>query len=104
MESFFLSETIKYLYLLFDEENPLNRDASRYIFSTQGHIFPLHQRLRRSFPQSETKTTDLGRTSATTTNFTRLPPSCRHVPDERKHFLPLKNQYFAQLSYAIGID
>lgn len=36
MESFVLSETFMYLYLLFDEENPLNRD-SQTVFSTEGH-------------------------------------------------------------------
>ncbi|KAF8639955.1 hypothetical protein AX17_001205 [Amanita inopinata Kibby_2008] len=38
MESFTLSETLKYLYLLFDEENPLHRDDSNYVFTTEGHL------------------------------------------------------------------
>ncbi|KAK9364058.1 glycoside hydrolase [Lipomyces starkeyi] len=37
MESFFLSETIKYLYLLFDVDNPLNKDGSNFVFSTEAH-------------------------------------------------------------------
>ncbi|GMR45506.1 hypothetical protein PMAYCL1PPCAC_15701, partial [Pristionchus mayeri] len=41
MESFFLSETMKYLYLLFDELNPVNVHSERLIFSTEGHIFPV---------------------------------------------------------------
>ncbi|XP_055353568.1 ER degradation-enhancing alpha-mannosidase-like protein 1 isoform X2 [Paramacrobiotus metropolitanus] len=41
MESFFLSETLKYLYLLFDEDNFVNRNAERIIFTTEGHIFPI---------------------------------------------------------------
>ncbi|KAI0002957.1 alpha-mannosidase [Russula compacta] len=44
MESFVLSETLKYLYLLFDEENPLHKDDSNYVFSTEGHILSLEQR------------------------------------------------------------
>ena len=40
-ESFFLSETVKYLYLLFDTENPINAHERRYVFSTEGHVFPL---------------------------------------------------------------
>lgn len=36
MESFVLSETFMYLYLLFDETNPLNKDE-KAIFSTEGH-------------------------------------------------------------------
>ncbi|CCM05644.1 uncharacterized protein FIBRA_07874 [Fibroporia radiculosa] len=38
MESFVLSETLKYLYLLFDEANPLHTDDSNYVLSTEGHI------------------------------------------------------------------
>ncbi|KAK4471518.1 hypothetical protein MN116_004939 [Schistosoma mekongi] len=41
MESFFLSETLKYLYLLFDESNPINVNEYDYIFSTQAHLFPI---------------------------------------------------------------
>ncbi|KAK9466586.1 glycoside hydrolase [Lipomyces arxii] len=37
MESFFLSETLKYLYLLFDIDNPLNKDDSNFVFSTEAH-------------------------------------------------------------------
>ncbi|KAG2135913.1 glycoside hydrolase family 47 protein [Suillus bovinus] len=41
MESFALSETLKYLYLLFDEDNPLHKDDSHYVFTTEGHILSL---------------------------------------------------------------
>lgn len=44
MESFMLSETLKYLYLLFDTENPINKEDSGTIFTTEGH------RLRLPFP------------------------------------------------------
>lgn len=39
MESFFLSETVKYLYLLFDKGHMLNRAFSNYVFSTEAHPF-----------------------------------------------------------------
>jgi ER degradation enhancer, mannosidase alpha-like 1 len=42
MESFVLSETLKYLYLLFDEENPLASSDSNLIFTTEGHILTLN--------------------------------------------------------------
>ncbi|KAJ2228508.1 hypothetical protein H4R99_006180 [Coemansia sp. RSA 1722] len=46
MESFLLSETFKYLYMLFDEENPLHRTHSNFVFTTEGHVLlplsPLH--------------------------------------------------------------
>ncbi|KAI0637778.1 alpha-mannosidase [Trametes polyzona] len=41
MESFVLSETLKYLYLLFDEDNPLHSDDSHWVFTTEGHILTL---------------------------------------------------------------
>lgn len=40
MESFFLAETLKYLYLLFDEYNFIN--SGNFIFNTEGHPIPLH--------------------------------------------------------------
>ncbi|XP_046881272.1 ER degradation-enhancing alpha-mannosidase-like protein 1 isoform X2 [Hypomesus transpacificus] len=46
MESFFLSETCKYLYLLFDEDNPLHNSENKYIFTTEGHMVPIDERFR----------------------------------------------------------
>ena len=41
MPSFFLSETLKYLYLTFDEDNLLHRDLERqWVFTTEAH--PIH--------------------------------------------------------------
>ena len=37
MESFFLSETAKYLFLLFDESHPLNQLDGPFVFNTEGH-------------------------------------------------------------------
>lgn len=37
MESFFLGETMKYLFLLFSLEHPLNKMDAAYVFSTEGH-------------------------------------------------------------------
>lgn len=39
MESFFLSETTKYLYLLFDKNHQLNNEFSNFVFSTEAHPF-----------------------------------------------------------------
>lgn len=38
MESFWFAETLKYLYLLFDEENKIPMD--KYVFNTEAHPFP----------------------------------------------------------------
>lgn len=37
MESFFLGETAKYMYLLYDDEHPLNKLDAAYVFTTEGH-------------------------------------------------------------------
>lgn len=37
MESFFLGETAKYLYLLFSDDHPLNQLDASFVFSTEGH-------------------------------------------------------------------
>jgi hypothetical protein len=41
MESFFLAETLKYLYLLFaDDQNEIPLD--KYVFNTEGHPLPIY--------------------------------------------------------------
>ena len=40
MESFFLSETTKYLYLLFDPDDEVY-EHGKYVFTTEAHILPL---------------------------------------------------------------
>ncbi|KAH6634202.1 glycosyl hydrolase family 47-domain-containing protein [Chaetomium sp. MPI-SDFR-AT-0129] len=37
MESFFLGETAKYMYLLYDDNHPLNALDAAYVFTTEGH-------------------------------------------------------------------
>lgn len=51
MCSFFLAETCKYLYLLFDEDNFVHQ--GNYMFSTEGHIFPVFP----TFNQTKSKIT-----------------------------------------------
>ena len=54
MESFFLSETTKYLFLLFDENHPLNKLDGPFVFSTEGHplILPRPIRWQSSSPRN----------------------------------------------------
>lgn len=40
MDSFFLSETTKYLYLLFDRDNFVHK--GNYIFTTEAHLLPMY--------------------------------------------------------------
>ena len=41
MDSFVLSETFKYLFLLFAEPGELLLDLDEFIFTTEGHLLPL---------------------------------------------------------------
>lgn len=46
MESFFLGETAKYLFLLFDPTHPLNTWDAPFVFTTEGHPLIIPKRLR----------------------------------------------------------
>lgn len=48
MESFFLGETTKYLFLLFDEDHPLNKLDAPFVFSTEGHPLILPRRISKT--------------------------------------------------------
>lgn len=107
MESFFLSETCKYLYLLFDDSNHLNQDASNYIFSTEGHVFKLDSRFRKrpwdeeseKFVQKATKRT----------SYTRSPGSyndsigCVRFCGDLTSPLPMDIRYWEEVEAAVGI-
>ena len=59
MESFFLGETTKYLFLLFDEDHPLNKLDAPFVFSTEGHPLILPRRIKESSSYSESQTTEI---------------------------------------------
>jgi hypothetical protein len=48
MESFFLGETAKYLFLLFDPTHPLNTWDAPFVFTTEGHPLIIPKHLRQS--------------------------------------------------------
>ena len=74
MESFFLGETTKYLFLLFDSEHPLNKLDAPFVFNTEGHplIVP-----RSSLPRPN-HSTQSTRTSRNGTGV--IPSSCPAPP------------------------
>lgn len=62
MESFFLGETTKYLYLLYDDGHPLNKLDAAYVFTTEGHplILPKRtSRISRTTPVSPATTKEI---------------------------------------------
>jgi len=105
-ESFFLSETVKYLYLLFDLDNPVNRNYKKYIFTTEGHILPLSQRFRVSswdldglFDQPSTD-----KFRPVRSNTTAGESVCDNISLETRFSLPLRNQYLQQIFAAFGVS
>ena len=42
MESFFLAETLKYLYLLFEDKEAENFDLTKWVINTEAHFLPVH--------------------------------------------------------------
>jgi hypothetical protein len=106
MESFFLSETIKYLYLTFDKENFLNNEGeAEFIFTTEGHFYPI--KIAQDFKNKMNK------------NYKKINPNdspskTRHskkcnVKSSINYFnmrfnLPMKIKYFEQLFEMIGVE
>ncbi|QBZ62593.1 hypothetical protein PoMZ_11476 [Pyricularia oryzae] len=54
MESFFLGETAKYMYLMYDENHPLNKIDAPFVFTTEGHplIIPKATEPGKSHPKA----------------------------------------------------
>ncbi|KND02462.1 hypothetical protein, variant [Spizellomyces punctatus DAOM BR117] len=78
MESFFLSETLKYLYLLFDEDNFVHVNDGNHVFTTEGHFLSLSYDLLKH--ESDTRRPD---------NSTRPPrPSSQPMCDR---YMPIHN-------------
>ncbi|KMZ61171.1 mannosyl-oligosaccharide 1,2-alpha-mannosidase, family GH47 [Zostera marina] len=107
--SFFLSETCKYLYLLFDDSFLANQN---YIFTTEGHLLPVRSRWHARLPETyvSTNLTSLKnkhqqyhQESAMTqqicpaTNLAQKLESVCHVPDARI-------DHRCKVNYDCGID
>ncbi|XP_070559815.1 ER degradation-enhancing alpha-mannosidase-like protein 1 [Ptychodera flava] len=100
MESFFLSETCKYLYLLFDQDNYVNKVSDKYLFTTEGHILPIQRKYRE---QTTWDRKDKTRVHPHLSGFTNKSYHCDSIPNERQFFLPLKERYFRQIDEFVGL-
>ncbi|KAI4488478.1 hypothetical protein M0802_011584 [Mischocyttarus mexicanus] len=74
MDSFVLSETFKYLYLLFAEPADLVLDLDEFIFTTEGHLLPLTLASIRTNVSS-----DFERDSVQVDEFDRTCPNSLHL-------------------------
>jgi len=105
MESFFLSETCKYLYLLFDTDNPLNKDFSKFLFTTEGHLLPIGSKLRtkpwNAIHQNQHHTNSSLNNNIK--NYTTTQPSCEAIDEARHYLLPLRTPYYLQLTESLGL-
>ncbi|KAL0478045.1 ER degradation enhancer, mannosidase alpha-like [Acrasis kona] len=57
MESFFLSETLKYLYLLYDDDNFVNNceegdQVEGYVMNTEAHLMPIHKTVIEGYQEA----------------------------------------------------
>jgi len=87
MESFFLSETLKYLYLLFDPENEYNKN---YIFSTEAHPFPVVSSIKsQALSYYRKKTKDIRRSLR----------KCNMKYDANKYFVILNKNVTCQVDH-----
>ncbi|CAI9720187.1 degradation-enhancing alpha-mannosidase 1 [Octopus vulgaris] len=104
MESFFLSETCKYLYLLFDKDNHLNKEAINYIFSTEGHVFPINSRFRTKKYKDYPQHTRLKPSVSVVDPVPKNHSQCNNIPVELRYFLPVKSVYLEQIEQAVGLQ
>lgn len=74
MESFFLGETAKYLFLLFDPSHPLNHLDAPFVFSTEGHPLIIPRPAKRSKQGSGGDRTSNGVTDVAKEAICPLPP------------------------------
>ncbi|GAA5882976.1 hypothetical protein JCM16303_006771 [Sporobolomyces ruberrimus] len=100
MPSFVTSETLKYLYLTFDEDSPFLKDDSAFVFTTEGHPLEIpqsplvHRRsLLKSTVLGTSESNSTTNDSPSTPASTSKPPVCAvHDPydDETyQHYLSL---------------
>lgn len=77
MESFFLGETVKYLFLLFDPDHPLNKLDAPFVFSTEGHplIIPSHTKATRRQGSSRRSNTTIQQVYDSVDAVCPLPPA-----------------------------
>ena len=109
-ESFFLSETCKYLYLLFDIDNPINKMADKYLFTTEGHVFPIKSTLRSKiwetediFDDSPTQNFMLKNNFRKANETEGNSDNCLNL-NRNQGGLPLDSEYLAQIFTQIGAE
>ena len=125
MESFFLSETSKYLYLLFDKDHVINRKQQEFLFSTEGHLFRLTALLRKNTVSLHPNASASSSSPATVATAAAAEDGdcqkpnvgggsyhfanstakfCSSIDEERRYGLPMKLDYYRQLRAFVGVE
>ncbi|CAB3406120.1 unnamed protein product [Caenorhabditis bovis] len=107
MESFFLAETMKYLYLLFDHDNPVNKHQERILFNTEGHFYPINHKLRQPAPKTSFDREDYA--NLLYANDRNIPlnvanSSCSTLPEILPGVPPLQHAQMKQIFDIVGVD
>ncbi|XP_027440300.1 ER degradation-enhancing alpha-mannosidase-like protein 1 isoform X2 [Zalophus californianus] len=106
-----LVESTYLLYQLFDEENPVHKSGTKYMFTTEGHIVSVDKHLRES-PWKELFSEEAGqdqdgksvhRPKSPELKVINSSSNCNRVPDERRYSLPLKSIYMRQIDQMVGL-
>ncbi|KAE9581013.1 ER degradation-enhancing alpha-mannosidase-like protein 1 [Colletotrichum fructicola] len=80
MQSFFLGETTKYLYLLFDPDHPLNKLDAAYVFTTEAHPLIIPRRRTKPKKKKEHRQQPKNINVYYDENFTNTCPAPKQVP------------------------
>lgn len=87
MESFMLSETLKYLYLLFDADNSINTMDNNCVFTTEGHILGLPKK----YLDRESKLLNPKQLGLVTLQHTPA-GTCQNYNPSQRHFVSLPTE------------
>jgi hypothetical protein len=93
---------MKYLYLLFDEQNPVNTNQERLLFSTEGHLFPILKRFHE--PVQDTYGGDFGRLNHQLPLIFGYNESCEQPFPHDRLGSPLSEVHLNQYLSAVGIS
>ena len=111
MESFFLSETVKYLYLTFDKDNYLNRQGeTEYVFTTEGNFYPIKEAFKFKNKKNKAKSRKKFKTvrrllkNETDCEYSNVCNLTMPLSDyyNMRFNLPMKIKYFEQLFDMVG--
>lgn len=89
-------------FQLFDVDNPVNKDLSKFLFSTEGHIFPVSWRYRRKPWESAESKEDNVNHKKRDNEKVNSSKSCLRIDQKRHFMLPIKDHYLHQVIHSLN--